>query len=262
MNVDSQIVGHRIIVIQSLQQNDKTTGSELFHDILQYKEYFQNDTFSKFYEVKNKEDFLSLIHNICESIIDGETITLHFETHGGDKGVILQSTEIISWEEFDNAVRPINIKTKNLLVVVMAMCKGGALLSHIDPEKRCPYLAFVGSVRDVNEEEIIESFNAFYSNYNSPLDISKAMNSLRNYFDSVCEKTPFGCFSADYIFDNTFDVNRDKQYFHWLIELYSYKKYGDCADRHREDTEKEIHDILNHTLAQRDYFLFKDVYNE
>ena len=260
MNIDSQIMGHRIIVIQSLQQNDKKTGSELFHDILQYKEYYQNDTFSKFYEVKNKEDFLSLIHDICESIIDGETVTLHFETHGDEKGVILQSKEIISWEEFDNAVRPINIKTMNLLIVVMAMCKGGALLSHIDPEQRSPYLAFVGSVRDVNEEEIIESFHAFYSNYNSPFDVNKAMNCLRNYFDSVDEKAPFGCFSSEYIFDNTFDVNRDEQYYHWLIELYCYKKYGDCIDRHLECTEKEIQDIFNHALAQRDYFLFKDVY--
>lgn len=32
MNIDNQITGHRIIVIQSLQQNDKKTGCELFHE--------------------------------------------------------------------------------------------------------------------------------------------------------------------------------------------------------------------------------------
>ena len=262
METDYQIARHRIIVIQSLCTPYKETGYELFHDILQYKNFYRNDSFAEFYSVNSRNDFLQKINEILNSVNKGETITLHFETHGEEKGVGLNSKEIVSWEDCDNAVRPINEKISNLLIVVMAMCKGGALLSHIDPERRCPYLAFVGSFKNVLEDEVRESFTAFYSDYFSPLDIHKSMIALNRYYTSAHKKSPFGCFSAEFIFDKTFDTDRDSKYFHSLIELNCFRKYGDCSNEHLEIVKKEVKGLFDFAKQKRDYFLFRDVYKE
>lgn len=100
MNADTEIIRHRIIVIQSLQFPSKETGRDLFDDILRYKQYCKNECFSEFFHVENKQTFFEKIKEIENSIIDGELVTLHFETHGTKEGVYLNSKEIVSWEEY------------------------------------------------------------------------------------------------------------------------------------------------------------------
>ena len=229
METDYQIARHRIIVIQSLCTPYKETGYELFHDILQYKNFYRNDSFAEFYSVNSRNDFLQKINEILNSVNKGETITLHFETHGEEKGVVLNSKEIVSWEDFD---------------------------------RRCPYLAFVGSFKNVLEDEVRESFTAFYSDYFSPLDIHKSMIALNRYYTSAHKKSPFGCFSAEFIFDKTFDTDRDSKYFHSLIELNCFRKYGDCSNEHLEIVKKEVKGLFDFAKQKRDYFLFRDVYKE
>ena len=82
MTPDTEIKRHRIIVIQSLQSPFKETGRDLYDDILRYKEYLNNDCFSEFYSVENKQEFINTIKSIADTLIDGDVITLHFETHG------------------------------------------------------------------------------------------------------------------------------------------------------------------------------------
>lgn len=89
-----------------------------------------NDCFSEFYSFESKQEFINTIKSVADTLIDGDVITLHFETHGSENGVSLNSNEILSWEEFDDVVRPINVKTCNLLVISMAMLWRGFVKPH------------------------------------------------------------------------------------------------------------------------------------
>lgn len=262
MGPDTEIKRHRIIVIQSLQSPYKETGRDLYDDILRYKEYLNNDCFSEFYSVENKQEFVDTIKSITDSLIDGDVITLHFETHGSERGVSLNSNEILSWEEFDDVVRPINVKTCNLLVISMAMCFGGALLSHIDPEQRAPYLCFIGSHREVSEEEIIEGYHKLYENYTSPLDIYKAFSSLTSIYTERPDTNPFGLFCQDFIFDATFDPDRDPNNFKSIVEQKCFQKYGNTNIENIKHTESNLRLFYSNIIKTFRYnFLFKDVYN-
>ena len=261
MTPDTEIKRHRIIVIQSLQSPFKETGRDLYDDILRYKEYLNNDCFSEFYSVENKQEFINTIKSITDTLIDGDVITLHFETHGSKDGVSLNSNEILSWEEFDDVVRPINIKTCNLLVISMAMCYGGALLSHIDPKQRAPYLCFIGSHRKLSEEEIIEGYHKFYENYTSPLDISKAFSSLTSVYSERQDTNPFGLFSQEFIFDATYNPNRDPYNFESIVEQKCFQQYGNTNVENIRHTEFNLRKLFANIIkTYRNYFLFKDVY--
>ena len=117
---DTEIKRWGIVMIQSLKTSDKKTGEELYHDILQYKRYYQSEAFSLFYSVASLEDLKLAIQNVLENIQDGDIVTLHFETHGHEGGIALSNGEIVSWRVFYDLIRPINIQIGHLLFVVMS----------------------------------------------------------------------------------------------------------------------------------------------
>jgi len=139
---NTEIVKKGIIVIESLPNGEIKTGEDLYQDQLRYKEYLNDDIFIKYYAVNSTVEFTAALRRISAEMKEGEIFSLHFEAHGDDDGVGLNSGEIIPWTAFYNLTRPINEKMGHLLIIVMAMCKGGALVSPLDIEKRAPYKVF------------------------------------------------------------------------------------------------------------------------
>ena len=198
-----------IVVIQSLYPNDVKTGENLYHDVLQYKEYHKRESFSSFYDVNSSKEFRLAVQGIEKSILEGDILTLQIETHGCDEGIGLNNGEILKWKDFYNIIRPLNIKTGHLLFVVMAMCKSIAMISAINPEKRAPYRAFICTTRKVTSDEIYRGFLAFYDKYFNLLDISQALTALQNEVKDDNGYSPFQTLSAESVFDETFNPNRN-----------------------------------------------------
>lgn len=194
-----------IVVAQSLNPNDVKTGENLYHDVLQYKEYHKRESFSSFYNVNSSDDFRLAILDIENSLSEGDILTLQLETHGCDEGIGLNNGEILKWKDFYDIIRPLNIKTCHLLFVVMAMCKSISMISAIAPEKRAP---FVCTTRVVSSDEIYRGFLAFYDNYFNLLDIVQALNALQEEVRDDNGFSPFQVLSAENIFSEIFNSNR------------------------------------------------------
>lgn len=259
---DTEITQKGIIVIQSLKDNERKTGDELQKDILQYKKYLHEDSFVKFYNVTTVKEFVSTLKKIEKEMSKGEIFTLHLETHGYEDGIYLASGECVSWKLFFDNIRPINIKMGHLLIVVMAMCKGGAIISYIEPEKRAPYKAFIGAYRDVSEDEVARGFSAFYGSYTTMLDIVDGMNALCLEIDGENQsKKTFWCFTEEYVFDATFNPDRDSKHFNKMVREQL------CNHINRGEThytwalvEYNIRKLLKDTSEKhRDYYCFKDI---
>lgn len=260
---DTEIEKKGIVLIQSLNESDKKTGTELARDVLQFKSILHDDFFLKSYNVKNKLQFVSRLLNIESGMKDGEVFTLHLETHGSHEGIHVASGECISWSEFFALIRPINIKMGHLLLVVMSMCSGSAMLSHIEPEKRAPYRAFIGAHRIVSELELLQGFSAFYQEYTNLLDIDKSIKALHKELSSSSEPNgPFRLFGAEQVFEMTFDANRDRKHFEKTVEeIYNLQKAKgkECT---LKSIEKEIRGILkSEFLTHRSFFCFADLYD-
>lgn len=195
-----------IVVVQSLNPNDVKTGENLYHDVLQYKKYHKRESFSSFYNVNSSDDFRLAILDIEKSLSEGDILTLQLETYGCAEGIGFNNGEILKWMDFYDIIRPLNIKTGHLLFVVMAMCKSIAMLSAIAPEKRAP---FVCTTIVVSSDEIYRGFLAFYDNYFNLLDIVQALNALQEEVRDDNGFTPFQVLSAENIFSETFNSNRN-----------------------------------------------------
>lgn len=60
MDKDFEIEGYDIIVIQSLKENDRKTGEELYNDILRYKPELNKDVHVQFYNVCNHSELIGI----------------------------------------------------------------------------------------------------------------------------------------------------------------------------------------------------------
>ncbi len=262
---DTEITHNGIIVIQSLKDNERKTGDELHKDILQYKKYLHKDSFVEFYNVTTVMEFIKTLENIEKTMSIGMIFSLHLETHGSENGIHLSSGECMTWKQFFDNIRPINIKMGHLLIVIMAMCKGGRIMSCIEPSKRAPYNAFIGAFRDITVDEVSRGFSAFYGKYTNMLDIVAGMEALEVEIDGINpSKKTFWCYSAESIFDSIFNPDRDPRHFNKMVreQLFNHIIRGE-TDYTWAHVEYDIRNFLKETSDKyRDYYCFKDILGE
>lgn len=214
MGKNIEIKGYEIIVIQSLKKDDKKTGEELFNDILRYKPEVNKDVYVQFYNVRNHLEFVETIEKIEKDIPINHTLTLHFETHGCIDGIGLEDDTLIEWRELFALLRPINIKLSNLLMVIMSMCQGAAISSHIEPKLRCPFRAFVGFEKNMGEGVLLEAYSLFYESYNNMLDLFDALKRVNSILPKDSQAW---CLRARDIFEKVLNPDTNPDSFNTMI---------------------------------------------
>lgn len=245
-------------MIQSLCSDDIKTGKNLYDDILRYKEYSNSGAFSSFYNVQCVGEFYSIIRKIEQSLEEGDIITLQIETHGCDDGIVLSNGDIIKWKDFYDAIRPLNIKTGHLLFLIMAMCKSVAMISSINPEERAPYRAVICTTRSVNADEIQRGFEAFYEKYFSLMDIVESLKALQDEVKDDNGFSPFQVLSAESVFDDTFNPNRDIT---GLVDDQLIRLNSTITETTRSIMTDCIQKILSEIHDKCvDYYNFRDIY--
>jgi len=251
-----EIKGYDIIVIQSLKIDDRKTGEELYNDIIKYKSLVNDEIYTHFYNVSSRYEFKEILNWIQENTPSNHVLTLHFETHGCIDGIALSSNELITWNELFTYIRPINIKTSNTLIVVMSMCKGAAISSHIEPELRCPFKAFVGFEHDMLENTLYEAFVTFYETYYNMLDVFAAIEQANRVLP---EGSMAWCMRAIDIFDKVLNPDTNPDSFEEAINntyLEYIRKKGYISKEQFKDRVRQ--DFINTANKYRKYYNFED----
>lgn len=261
MDTTTEIVKYTIVIIQSLKDGDLKTGEMLYENLSNSLSIKYPDTSVKIYDVKNKLELAETFCKIYNEITDGELITLQIEAHGCEDGVGMASGELVTWKQFFGIIRPINEKMVNLLLVCMSMCYGGALISQIEPEKRAPYRAFVGTGGEIKAGVLLDGFTAFYENYHNLLDSFAAYKAMKDAtVDATTGKSPFWFMASEDVFQRTFDPDRDPDNFKHIVNEQFVKQKSEGKNVTKEQVANEIRELLNE-MHKRYYenFTFKDL---
>jgi hypothetical protein len=158
----SSININSVIIIQSLQHDERKTGDEIVR-VVNYGCLRRGyDKFGYLQDIHIKEEFIGFLVNVKEQVSDGLRPIIHFEIHGCQEGFILSSGELVKWEEIADIVRDINIETANNLFVSLATCFGSYFLSIFDFTRPCPFYGYIGPVTEIGELHLEYSFSAFY----------------------------------------------------------------------------------------------------
>lgn len=261
MDATTEINKYTIIIIQSLKDDDLKTGELLYNRLSSTLPIKYPDTSVKFYDVKDKSELAVAFHKIYTEIEDGELVTLQIETHGCEEGIELTSGELVTWKEFFGIIRPINEKMLNLLLVCMSMCYGGALITQLEPEKRAPYLAFIGTGSTIKAGVLLDGFAVFYDNYHNLLDTFAAYEAMKGAtIDADTGISPFWFMSSEDVFQKTLDPDRDPEHFRHMVNEQYVKQKVEGRDVTWDQVANEIRELLVDTYKRYyDNFTFRDL---
>ena len=191
---------NRIIIIESLGNNDERTGKNLYDNLCGI---FGEQT-AEYHYVTNHGGFLCILEQIeYRTKNNGLIPIVHIEVHGNEEGIFFESLEQISWNGIFQPFLKINLATGNNLTVVLAACYGLNLRNIFARAgiERAPAYAVLGPNRKVFSSEIETFFKDFYKKLFDSLNPAEALNtSSYNITEKVFEMHDcISIFSAAYL---------------------------------------------------------------
>lgn len=195
------ILFNRIYIIESLRSDDRKTGTELYNDLLRWKNVDYPDFEAVLETPTTRAEFISLFDSIFDDCVhNGISPIIHFEIHGADdqSGLVLASGEFISWDTLSEKLRPINHALKNGLFITMGVCHGCYFMEKENVEKPAVFQGIIASFDKLYEFDIYIQFYAFYEELFSSFDVNSA-------YQKLIEANPdasvnYACYSAELIF--------------------------------------------------------------
>lgn len=173
----------KIFVIESLQEDDKKTGTNLYNDLIRYQFPFD----SKLYEVMDSGDWYGAIEDIKSKVKPGDVVFLHLEAHGNGKGtaIILTNGEELSFRKIGDDFICINRIIGCNLFVTLAVCHGLFLIMDSISLERMPFCGLIGSLQAISESDLEVRYYEFYRSYSESKDIELAMEELKKSNPSI-----------------------------------------------------------------------------
>ncbi|MBK8556827.1 MAG: hypothetical protein IPL65_14105 [Lewinellaceae bacterium] len=176
---EGSIYFNKIMVLQSLDDDDRKTGTELHDDIISRRAWVDPNLETELIEIENKSQFIAQLSEIRQSCFNNRILPfLHLEMHGFSDGISLRSGENILWRDILPAIRDINIASRNNLFISCCICFGGHIQFIININEPCPIRGFIAPMNDIYENDLLISFTAFFDTLLTTNDFERAINAL------------------------------------------------------------------------------------
>lgn len=255
-----------IIIIESLRPTDIKAGSILHQNTIKSITAKEKSLTSELHVISTKKELFELLEQLKkEAYEENHFFTLHFQVHGDDGRIQLSSYEIISWKELFPVFREINIRFNNLLSIQLSTCFGASIIQFIDPNKRAPFRAIVGTVDAVYQTDVLH-FDSFYNDFFFNFAPYEATSILNNAINP--DQKTFHCITADECIKK-FEAPNTK-ISSWNKPLYEEaflemnknpdKYLGKSVHEVKSELETKKLELLKTEIPQlKDHFLMKDL---
>jgi hypothetical protein len=181
--ITDAILTNKIYVIQSLPENERQTGEELYNDLIRWRTE-QKGIYSEFIEADNRSEFHKALERVKDECLIGCYPLLHFEIHGyrtpkslagAFDGFYLKNGDTIGWVDFGRMLRPINTASKNNLSITLSVCGGTSMIMGIeDIQIPTPFTLFFGPNFEANSTTLLSRFTEFFDSFIEDHNFQKA----------------------------------------------------------------------------------------
>lgn len=202
------------LIIESLESNEKKTGTELHADLIQRRCAQIPRLACHLVKINSKKELLKVLDEIAQAVSQHMHPYLHFEVHGHPLGLVLSSGALVTWDELADKLRQINVPLKNGLFASFVTCYSGLLFGSILPHLPSPLFGYIGAWGKIYEDEFVTDFYDYFDRVLSGPDFSKidftravqALNVPYSERDSLPYTFQFG----ELIFDSVMEAYREK----------------------------------------------------
>ena len=244
-----------IVIIQSLDDNEKQTGKDLYEKTIKYIQFSKPFLESNFYDINNKTELFNVLNDIIKiAEEENKFFFLHFEAHGDDEGIGLKNAELITWSELLPLLRSLNIIYKNSLGIYLAVCKGNSLIRAIDPLLRSPFAFIIGSFETIYNIDILNAFEVFYSNFFTDYNVINAFQEMKK----VSQESDFSIIGSGHVIDLIISLaENDKQR---ILEIFD-ETFKNSKENEEiiKNYRAKITNVFDEFTIKKDYFSMKDL---
>ncbi len=122
------ILFNKIIILQSLDSEDRKTGTELHDDTVSRATWKHPNVQTQIIQIETSLELFEVLDGINNDVRHNEVLPfIHFETHGTTDGLSLASGENVKWTDMLPLIGAINLNTDNNLFISVAACWGGRI---------------------------------------------------------------------------------------------------------------------------------------
>ena len=166
MTTRTQITNFYFIECLDSKELNATNAFSLYDDIVRKMKLIDNNIDTEYFEIKTKEEFLNRFDWIYSKEIEKGNVLIHIYLHGSKHhdGLLANDQTLITWEEILEKSRSINIKSKNGLFLILALCHGKYIGEHIKIKLKSPFNSLIASNYEELVEDIYSLFEKFYNN--------------------------------------------------------------------------------------------------
>jgi hypothetical protein len=174
LKLEDKLEINTIIWFQSLGDDEVGPSNRMIEDLdaLAFKGGFPVERVI----VRNRQEALDAFADIAERSARGLRPILHFDCHGSKThGLLLKpSGEFLSWQELADALRPINVATRNNVCCIFGVCFGLHFSFELRLSKPSPYFLTIAPEREVSVGILEARTGDFYSRLNETRNITLA----------------------------------------------------------------------------------------
>lgn len=234
---------NKIIVIESLDPNERHTGKELYDDLIARMPYLHSELLADYKKVNTLKEWDALMNDILtECNNTGNIPILHLEIHGegSGKGLVTSSNELIPLEHVGNQFRDINVATGCNLFITLGVCKGLYLLFNMHMNKPMPFIGAVGSFDTMLNSDIYIRYYDFYDTFFRTLDIASAYVALQKANPDLDSKYRY--MPADELFYKNYQEYLNKQCTDGALKARAKESIAtlSCKNRHERRLKEKL----------------------
>lgn len=255
-----------IVIFESLYPNEIKTGTELMEGLLKYKKFQVDHMDVSVITIQTKDELIAQLLEIRRKVEEEYLFPIiQFEIHGYDDGICTNTGECISWEVITPILTEINTLLRNLLIIVLGVCKGASIIKYVGIQERAPFRVLIGSSGNITSKQIQEGFHAFYDTFFFDVDVINSIKKLRDVIGS----DEIGILDIEDVFDQIFDPRRDPNKFKEIVDNQKNRLLSQHNLLNHFDDEtleklaiKSVEEIFDLGRSRKAYFLMDDLQNE
>ncbi|GEM_PF-1919793 len=186
MTNNTQISNFYFIECLDSNELNSTNARSLYNDSVSRMKINDANIDTGYFEIKTKKQFLETLDFIESKNVESKNTLIHIYLHGSRDldGLIDNDKTLISWEEILEKCRAINIKSKNGLFLILALCHGKYIGTKINIRQKAPFNSLIASKNEEFVEKIYNLFEKFYNNLVFDNNIYKAFSEAQTDCDN------------------------------------------------------------------------------
>ena len=171
---------NKLVFIRSLDAGEIGPSRRIVEDLVALS--LDGGTSVEEHDVGNESELLRLLAQLAQRAEDGLRPILHFDCHGCDKkGLLLEpANEFISWARLADALRSLNVATKNNLVCFFGVCFGLHLSFQLNLSKPTPYFLTIAPENEISVGMLEHLTVPFYRRVIQTGNITQSYDELLN----------------------------------------------------------------------------------